>query len=397
MLIEIILALFIGIIAGTVSGLIPGIHINLVGAFLISLSATLLLKLNPIYLVVFIVAMAITHTFVDFIPSIFLGCPDTESELSVLPGHELLKEGKGYEAIALTAYGGLAAIILFTILAYPSILFIDKAFDIIKSVIPYLLILTSLILIFTEKKKINAFIVFALTGILGYITTTITFNQPLLPLLTGLFGSSMLIISIKDKIIIPEQKITKPDIKIKKPIISSFFSSLVCGFLPAIGSGQAAILGNLFSKGDKKSFLVLVGSTNIFIMGFSFLAYFAISKTRSGASAAVKQLMGNLSKETLILILIVILISGIAGFFLTKILAKFFSNKITKISYPKLSIATLILLVIIVTIVSGWMGLIVLILSTLTGIYCINLTVKRVNMMGCLILPTIIFYLFPSV
>lgn len=142
--------------------------------------------------------------------------------------------------------------------------------------------------------------------------------------------------------------------------------------------------------------MVLLGATNVFIMGFSFLAYYAISKTRTGASAVVKELMGALSKETLILILILILISGIIAFFLTKILAKFFSNKITKINYSKLSIATLIFLVIIVTLVSGWIGLIVLILSTFTGIYCINLGVKRVNMMGCLILPTIIFYLFPN-
>ena len=31
--------------------------------------------------------MAITHTFVDFIPSVFLGCPDTDTELSI--GHKI--------------------------------------------------------------------------------------------------------------------------------------------------------------------------------------------------------------------------------------------------------------------------------------------------------------------
>ncbi|MCH7770430.1 MAG: tripartite tricarboxylate transporter permease [Bacteroidetes bacterium] len=97
MLIEILLALIVGILTGTTTGLIPGIHINLIGVFIVSLSASLFLSINPIYLAVFIVSMAITHTFVDFIPSIFLGCPDTDTELSVLPGHELLKKGQGYE------------------------------------------------------------------------------------------------------------------------------------------------------------------------------------------------------------------------------------------------------------------------------------------------------------
>ena len=124
MLLEIFLFLLLGIIFGTITGLIPGVHINLIGAFIVSLSASLFYLINPIYLVVFIVAMAVTHTFVDFIPSIFLGCPDTDTELSVLPGHELLKKGEGYEAIILTCYGSLAAIFILVLIAYPSIFII---------------------------------------------------------------------------------------------------------------------------------------------------------------------------------------------------------------------------------------------------------------------------------
>src|SRR3989344_4817831 len=112
MLIQILLAIFAGTFFGVFTGLIPGIHVNLIGVFLISLSSTLLFNINPLYLVIFIVAIAITHIFIDFIPSIFLGCPDTDTELSVLPGHELLKKGEGYEAIMLTAYGSLAAVFL---------------------------------------------------------------------------------------------------------------------------------------------------------------------------------------------------------------------------------------------------------------------------------------------
>ena len=66
MLLELIIALAFGIIIGTITGLLPGIHINLVGALLVSLSISSLSFINPIYLVVFISAMAITHTFIDF-------------------------------------------------------------------------------------------------------------------------------------------------------------------------------------------------------------------------------------------------------------------------------------------------------------------------------------------
>ncbi len=393
MLIEIILFLFLGIVFGTCTGLIPGIHINLIGVFLISLAASFLSFLNPIYFVVFIVSMAITHTFVDFIPSIFLGCPDTDTELSILPGHDLLKKGQGYGAITLTTYGSLAAIFVLIVLAFPVANLLERFYDFLKILIPGLLILVSFFLISSEKKMKNALLVFLLTGFLGLVILNLEMKEPLLPLLTGLFGSSMLIISIKDKIFIPKQKISKIKIKIFKPLLGAVIASPLCSFLPGLGSGQAAIIGNTISKTDKKGFLVLLGATNTLVMGFSFIALYAIARTRTGATVALQEIIGILSKEILVLTLAVILISGIISFFLTIKLAKFFSRKIEKINYVLLCELTLIVLIIIVFLVSGFLGLFVLAASTATGIYCISLGVKRTNMMGCLLLPVIILYL----
>ena len=395
MFIEIILFMLLGILAGTITGLIPGVHINLIGAFLISLSTGILLKVNPLFLAVFITAMAITHTFVDFIPSLFLGCPDTDTELSILPGHKLLAQGKGYEGVLLTAYGGIVAIILLTILSAPSIILMKKIYPFFKIILPYLLILVSIILVSLEKKKINASMVFLLTGILGWAVLNFdNLNQSLLPLLTGLFGSSTLILSIKNKTKIPKQEISKPSTKLKKPILGALIASPLCSFLPGLGSGQAAIIGNLISRQEDKGFLVLLGATNTFVMGFSFLSLYAISRTRTGATVAINEILGNLTPQILILIIFIILISGIISFFLTKKLAKIFSQNIQKINYKKLSIATIIFLTIVIILVSGWLGLLIFIISTFTGISCISLGVRRTNMMGCLLLPVILFYLF---
>ena len=179
MLLEILLAIFIGILAGTFTGLIPGIHINLIGAFLISLSVGILAKINPIYLTVFIVAMAITHTFVDFIPSIFMGCPDTDTELSVLPGHELLKQGLGYQAVVLTCYGSLAAVIILTIIAIPISKLMQIAYPYILAILPFLLIAISIFLVSIEKHKLQALQVFLLTGFLGLIILVIICSKNL--------------------------------------------------------------------------------------------------------------------------------------------------------------------------------------------------------------------------
>ena len=400
MLIEIIISLLFGILAGTFTGLIPGIHINLVGTFLIFLYPVI--SIAPIYLVVFIVALSITHTFIDFIPSVFLGCSNTTTELSVLPGHELLKQGNGYEAVILTAYGGITAIVAILLLAFPFVFLVSPVYDILKS--PYIIIIaltiSSLFLIFSEKKKFSALLVFFLAGILGLCILNLgSLNQPLLPLLTGLFGGSTIIMSIKDRIKIPEQKLNDSLSIDKKKIIWAFLGSLIAiplsSLFPALGSGQTAVIGSQISgiKNDRKAFLFLNGAINLLIMGFSFISFYAISKTRTGSAVVVKELLGNFSAEILIVILGVIFISGISAFFLTKFLAGFFSRKIGKINYTALSYITIAVLVIIVAFVSGFLGLLVLSVSALTGIYCISLNVKRTQMMGCLILPTIWIYL----
>ena len=54
----------------------------------------------------------------------------------------------------------------------------------------------------------------------------------------------------------------------------------------------------------------------------------------------------------------------------------------------------IILLTIVVIIFSGPLGFLTFTISTFTGIYCIQTGVKRTNMMACLLLPTIVLYLF---
>jgi putative membrane protein len=393
MLIEILSSIAIGILAGTFTGLIPGIHINLVGTILVGLSATALSLINPIFLIIFIASMAIAHTFVDFIPSIFLGCPDTDTQLSVLPGHELLKEGKGYEAVMLAANGCFVAVFILLVISFPLSFLISKIYESVHSVMFWILLATCFLLIFTERKKFTALFVFAVSGLLGLCVLNLEqLKEPLLPLLTGLFGSSMLIISINNKIQIPRQEITTPKIKMLKPILGSVVASPLCGFLPGLGSGQAAVLGNTISRTDRKGFLFLVGATNVLVMGLSFVSLYAISKTRTGAAVAIQQIIGVLSWKILLILLIAVLVSGIISFFITKHLTKFLSKKINKINYTILSMITLIFLTIIVFKFSGFLGLLVLIASTFVGIYCNSLKIKKTQMMGCLLIPTMLFY-----
>ncbi len=381
----------------TFTGLIPGIHINLVGALLLSLSVFLLPFTTSIILAIFIVAMAITHTFIDFIPSIFLGAPDEDTVLSILPGHDLLKKGKGYEAIQLATYGSAVAIIVI-ILISPIFIFIFPIFEpAIKFLIPYLLILATIFLISREKYKLAAFLVFTISGFLGIAVLNSNVSQPFLPMLSGLFGASTLLISLKNKTQIPTQKIKKLKISKRsliKPVFASTLTAPLCSFLPGIGSGQAAILGTSLINQTKRNFLILLGATNTIVLGLSFIVFYSIGRTRTGMAVFLEQILINITLNQVLIILATITITGILCFFWTLFLARFFSKHITKINYSILSIATILIISVLVIIFSGFFGFFIFIISTTTGLFGISSNVKRINLMGCLIVPVVLSYLF---
>ena len=232
MLIELIIALVIGIIAGTFTGLSPGIHINLVAAILIA-SLAYFTQVPLIFLAVFIVSMSITHTFIDFIPSIFLGAPEEDSFLSLLPGHQLLLEGRGYEAFILTLYGSIFAIPIILLFTPIFIFILPTLYELIKTIMPFLLIFLSLYIILREDNFILSSAIFILAGFLGLFTFNLPVKEPLLPLLSGLFGLSGLITSLKSKTIPKKQSIVPlKKIKLEKKqflkygLASAIFSPL---------------------------------------------------------------------------------------------------------------------------------------------------------------------------
>jgi len=407
MLIELIIAILIGITAGTITGLTPGIHINLIAIILLSVSTLLLNITSPLILIIFITSMAITHTFVDFIPSIFLGAPDEDSFLSILPGHQLLLKGQAYYAIVFTLYGSLTALLIILIFIPIFIYLLPIIYPIIQKIMWIILILISIYLITTEHdKKLWALIIFFLAGFLGIASLNLNIREPLLPLLTGLFGASNLIISIKQKTKIPIQRTTKLiNIRLsKKSIVKTSLASIIAApftaFLPGLGASQAALIGKQFLNiEDQREFLFLLGAINTIVMGLSFVALYSIQRTRTGAAVAISKLLPDITLNNLSLIVITIIISGIFAFALTLYISKIVSRNIHKIKYSKLSLAILIILFIIVlifsdqTLLGKFLSLQLFITSTSLGIFTISSGIKRMHLMGCLLIPTILFYL----
>src|SRR3989344_5322109 len=370
MLFEILIAVIIGIFLGCFTGLTPGIHINLVSLLILSSSPFLLKFTSPLILSILIISMAITHTFLDAIPSVFLGAPDAEQVLSVLPGHRLLLEGKGYEAVSLLTIGSLISLILIAALTPLMLFYVKDFYSIIQKYIGYLLILACLVLILED---------------------------PLFPLLSGLFGISGLLLSINDKVKIPYQFQIFPRIEkslAAKAILTSVFSSGLCSFLPGLGPSQAAILGSSFTKnlGDK-GYLILNGGMNTVNMFISIIALFTIEKARNGAIVIVSKIIQTLTLQNLIIFVAVSLVASGLASILTLFFAKKFSKLISKINYRLLCLSIILLIVILSFVFSGFLGFFVLVISTSVGLIPALKGFGRNHLMGCLLLPVILYFM----
>src|SRR3989344_7891079 len=129
MLFELFLFLLTGIICGVFFGLIPGIHPNTIVLFV---PFFLSLSVDPLFLIAFIVALGITNSIIDTIPSILLGAPDAGNELSILPGHKMLLRGQGYDAIKLTVVGSFYSILFVFLLFSFFFIFLLPLFSVSK-------------------------------------------------------------------------------------------------------------------------------------------------------------------------------------------------------------------------------------------------------------------------
>jgi len=399
-MLEFLLFILAGIGFGTFTGLVPGIHVNLICILLLGISSNFI-GLNPYYLVALIISMSVTHTILDFIPSILLGCPEDSTALSVLPGHKMLLKGKGLEAIYLTIVGGIGVILFFVLMIPILIKIIPIFYEAVKNYIHYILIAIVLCLILTEKgyRKLLGLFVFLISGLLGLIAFNIPgISSTLLffPLFTGLFGISTLLISINSETKLPKQDNEIQEVKtslVINGIVKAFFSGLLVGTLPGVGAAQATVLSQQITrKTDMKEFLVSIGGINTATAIFSLVALYTIGKPRSGAAVAVKKLVENFGINELILVVAAGLIAtGIASL-LALFLSKRFLNVMEKISYKKLSLSIIIVLIGLTIFLTGWIGILILFVSTMIGLLAPLLNVKRSFAMGVLMLPIILFY-----
>ncbi|MBI1972020.1 MAG: tripartite tricarboxylate transporter permease [Candidatus Aenigmarchaeota archaeon] len=394
-----LLSLF-GCVVGIFTGLIPGLHTNTLAALILPVYAYF--GISPLGASVIISSIMASHIFSSFIPAALLGAPDEDTALSILPAHRLLMSGRGPEAVFLMSAGAALALMLGVPVLFLSMKAFGGLYDSTRPFIHYILIAIVAAMIAGEKtgkKILYACLIFFMSGLLGFFVLDagiLPAQNALLPVLSGLFGASTLILSLERRTPIPLQKnsvaAVKPAAMARFAVLGTS-AGLFVGLMPGIGASQAVVLTQqVFAVSSAESFLVMLGSVNAADSLFSMSALYTVGNPRSGASVAVERLLGEIGiNELLVLVGAMLLSSGIAAFASLKISTRAL-GVIQRVNYPLVSRLVIIFISLMVFLFSGAAGLLVLLTATSIGILCERLGVKRNHCMGCLLLPTILFF-----
>jgi len=394
-LLQILIAILAGICTGIISGLTPGIHINMISLLVLSISGFLMEQfgISVIAMGVFIIAMGVTHTFLDAIPSIFLGAPNENTVLGVLPGHRYLLRGNGLMAVKLftlgSFFGLLCSIIMFPLLY----LFTKFSYQFFERFFAIILIMVSVFMLWKDEKKLWAILVFILAGIFGMIVFNLNMKDPLFPMLSGLFGVATLLISLNDNNNIPKQHDdTRIQLDKKKTFLSMVagnISAFIVSTFPGLSGSIAAVISMQFVKDLKDhGFMILMGCIGTAGFVLSLVALYTVNKARNGAVIVIAKLMPT-DFWTIVLFLAVSLIAGGAAVFLSMFFGRVFCKIIAVVNYRILVVSIIALVTIMVYILTSWIGLLVIITSTAIGIIPGIVKVQRTQAMACLIVPII--------
>jgi len=397
-LVEIILSIIAGILVGIFSGLTPGIHINMISLIVLSLSAWIqqTFGLDMLAVGVFIIVVGVTHTFLDAIPSIFLGAPDENTVLGVLPGHRYLLRGNGLMAVKLFTIGSLFGLVL-GIIMFPLLYLVTKyTYHGLENYFAIILIVSSLFMLWRDDKKAWAIIVFVMSATLGLCVFSLNMKDPLFPMLSGLFGISTLMISLNDSNKIPAQNNeTYTKLEGKKTFLSLVagnISAFIVSTFPGLSGSIAAVISMQFFKdlGDK-GFMILMGciGTSGFIL--SLVALYTVNKARNGAVIVIAKLLPEMTLNIVVVFLVAALIAGAVATILALAFGRIFSKIISKINYKILVTSIISFVTILVFIMTSWTGLLVLVTSTAIGMIPGIVKVQRTQSMACLIVPVIIY------
>jgi putative membrane protein len=383
-----------GISLGTVSGLVPGLHANNFALLLAAIAPTIPGPAR--YVGAAMLAAGVVHTFLDVVPALALGVPDSAMAASALPGHRLVLRGRGREALRLSALGSVLAVVFALPLALPVTAAMERFYPAIRANLSLVLGCVVVLLVLTERShlsRIGAALSLTGSGALGLVALDVPAGgvlpagDMLAPLFAGLFGAPVLIEALGGEGVPPQAdaQITTSRRFVGGVAFVGTLAGAVVGYLPGISSAIAATgaLVVLPARGPR-AFVVATSGVNTANTIFALFALVALGNPRTGVLVALEDAGVPV---VLPLFLASIAIAAGVGFVLVVLLGDRYLTAVGNADNTRVSVGVLALLCVLVVAIAGVVGLLVFVVSALVGLIPAQFGAKRANLMGVLLIP----------
>jgi putative membrane protein len=210
-----------------------------------------------------------------------------------------------------------------------------------------------------------------------------------MPLLTGLFGISVLLISSQG--VMPDQQfkgIRMDDRTIVKCSVIGTAAGVAVGWLPGLSTASAnGVLASIIGYDkDRRAYILATNAANTSNAFIGLAALFALSRMRNGVMVALSELpLPSMSELT-----VIGLLAAVAAYLITVWFSKY-AHHLNGINVWLLNRTVIAFIIILCLILTGPFGALILILATALGLVPQLVNVPRMYCMGAIMIPVILY------
>ena len=415
------------VLAGTaiacVLGLLPGLHIyNVMGVLVLGVLglAKAGIDVPPEVYIPAMTGMVVGWSVVNTIPAVLLGTPDESALFTVLPGQKYLMSGRGFEGTMITAVGGLAgAWFLLAVVAPCAPVYLPVAQQVLKGHMHWVLWIIITFMLMSEwpkggnrgkagwakfydawKTLLAGLATFLLSGLLGFILLTaspvsheVAF-QNIMPAFVGLFAVPWCLLNMISAADVPPQRLARSldldgDV-ILRSVWSGGLGGGIAAYFPVVTGGVGGMLaGHACAQREERVFIMGQGVSKFIYYVGAFMLMFVpgLNLTRGGGAWMVKTLYVPAGLSDYYLVLGSIAVSAGLSYLAMEPLTKLTVRFVSRFNYRHVSTLALAIIVLMVFLMTGWIGLFIAAVATGIGLLPVLFGSRRLNCLGILLLP----------
>ena len=384
-----------GATLGTLSGLTPGLHANNFALLLASTATAIPGSATAVG--VAMLSAGVVHTFLDVVPALALGVPDPAMAATALPGHRLVIQGRGREALRLSAVGSGLAVALAVPLAVPITRLMTTIYPTVRANLSALLVGVVVFLVATEsstRARVGGVVCVAVSGALGTVTLDVSPAAPLdaggmlAPLFAGLFGAPVLVDAMDGAGVPPQADalLAMPERDLGLTALAGSGAGALVGYLPGVSSAIASVvaLPAVPGRSGARGFLVATSGANTANTIFALFALLALGTPRTGVMVALETAA---VPRSLPVLLSAAVFAAAFAFPVVVLVGDRYLRVVGRTDYTTLSVAVLSLLTVVSYLFAGLVGVATFLAAALVGLLPPRFGTRRVHLMGVLLVP----------